>query len=85
MRVRPAQAEHPVFNANRAHFHIVRELVYERSEGFRPTISHLLHQCDALGVRVWDCDSLRIGPGGDDLTVVTILATILEVARGIQN
>lgn len=58
MRVRPAQAEHPVFDANRAHFHIVGKLVYQRAKWFRPIISQLLHQRDAIGVRVWDRDFL---------------------------
>lgn len=85
MRMFPAQAEHPVFDANRAHFHIARKLVYQRAERFRPIISQLLHQRDALGVRVRDGDFLQIGPRDDDLAVVTVFATILEVVRGIQN
>lgn len=85
MSVRSAPAEHPIFEANRAHFHVVGKLVYQRAEWFRPIISQLLHQRDPLGVRVWDRNFLRVCPGGDDLTVVTVLATILEVVRGIQN
>lgn len=85
MRVRPAQAEHPIFDANRAHLHVVWKLVYQRAEWFRPIISQFLHQRDPLGVQVWDCNSLRICPGDDDLTLVPVLATILEVVRGIQN
>lgn len=83
--MRPAQAEHPVFHANRSHFDIVGKLLHQRSKWFRPIISQLLHEREALGIRVWDRDSLRIRPGDDDLTVVTVLATILEIVWSIQN
>lgn len=81
----PSQTEHPVLDPNGTGLAICREFLNERPERLGPVVGQLLHERDAVGVQSWDCDSLAVGPGDDDLAMVCIFAAFVEVARRIEN
>lgn len=79
------RSEDPIVNANGTCLCVFGESLHERAKWFSPVRGQLFHECNPVGAAGRQGNPFGIGPRNNDLTVIAVLATVIEVVRSIQD